>query len=48
MTITEAKIKLKPCNICQLPQASTGMLTLRGVKVCANCYVQNKRMFMPW
>jgi hypothetical protein len=42
------KINLKPCDICNLPFPSTGMFKLRNLKVCANCFVQNKRMYREW
>jgi hypothetical protein len=42
------KIKLTQCAVCCLPFPSTGMFKLRNLKVCANCYVKNKRMFKPW
>jgi hypothetical protein len=38
-------MKLKLCQICNLPFPSTSMFTLRNMKVCANCFVKNKRMF---
>ena len=44
----DMKIKLKPCTICSLPFPSTSLFKLRNLKVCANCYVQNKRMFREW
>jgi len=38
-------MKLKPCHVCCLPFPNTSLFKLGYVKVCANCYVQNKRMF---
>ena len=44
----EERMKLKQCPICLLPFPSTSLVKLRNIKVCANCYVQNKRMFREW
>jgi len=42
------KIKLTQCAICCLPFPSASLFKLRNLKACANCYVQNKRMFREW
>ncbi len=46
--LQEEEMKLKQCPICLLPFPSASLFKLRNLKVCANCYVQNKRMFREW
>jgi hypothetical protein len=41
-------IEFFDCQLCNLPYPSTGKFELRKLEVCANCYVQNKRMFREW
>jgi hypothetical protein len=41
-------LKLKTCPLCLRQFPLTMLVKLRNIKVCPNCYVQNKRMYMPW
>ncbi len=44
----QEKIVLFNCQVCTYPYPSTGKFVLRNIELCANCYIQNKRMYKPW
>ncbi len=41
-------IEFFDCEVCCLPYPSTGKFVRNETEMCANCYVQNKRMFKEW
>jgi len=38
-------IEFFDCEVCCMPYPSTGKFVRNETEMCANCYVQNKRMF---
>ena len=39
------KIEYFDCKVCKQPYPTIGRRMLKGIAVCANCYVKNKRLF---